>query len=428
MKNNIVQRCDFRMHDMIDGKFRVERVLGFSQTDQKFKVNDTSGKEYILKLLKLWDVESRLRQSMLHSAENEIKSCRIKSNYLTTITHSGRVNGNPYLLMEYCSSEELSHLMSNPRLNTIKVVKEILYGLRDLHKSGKVHGQLTPEDVLITEGDHAVITNYVTFGRRGAIDNSSRQMRTVDSTKAYRAPELYRIEKCSTILPTVDIFSFGVILYQLLTGELPFGPLNTDSDWVLYQTRARNNEWNSNLLLRDENSEMWLSILNACLQADASKRARNIDELLDKMPANCYPYKGARDSQVEAPIVIQNGLVLHVMQGDDCGKYYRLPEIAQSPRRIITIGRADNSVFNMIQLSELASTYISRRHCTLELDCERDIWYIRDGQGCKESKEIWTRSLNGTFVNSDMVSQEGLEIRPGDIISIGGVKLRVEAY
>ena len=56
MRNNTIQRCDFRMHDMIDGKFRVERVLSSTQTDQKFKVNDTVGKEYILKLLKLWDV------------------------------------------------------------------------------------------------------------------------------------------------------------------------------------------------------------------------------------------------------------------------------------------------------------------------------------------------------------------------------------
>ena len=74
MRNNTVQRCDFRMHDMIDGKFRVERVLSSTQTDQKFKVNDTSGKEYILKLLKLWEVEPRLRQNMLLSADNEISS------------------------------------------------------------------------------------------------------------------------------------------------------------------------------------------------------------------------------------------------------------------------------------------------------------------------------------------------------------------
>ena len=116
------------------------------------------------------------------------------------------------------------------------------------------------------------------------------------------------------------------------------------------------------------------------------------------------------------------------MQGDDFGKCYRLPEILQQPKRLITVGRVDNSVFNMIQLSELTTSYISRRHCTLEFDDENEKWYIRDGQWDKGSKKEWTCSLNGTFVNAESVSEEGREILPGDIISVGDIKLRVEAY
>ena len=54
--------------------------------------------------------------------------------------------------------------------------------------------------------------------------------------------------------------------------------------------------------------------------------------------------------------------------------------------------------------------------------------YIRDGQWDKETKEKWSRSLNGTYVNSEKVTEEGHKIVPGDIISIGDIKLRVEAY
>lgn len=431
MKNNIVQCCDFRMHDMIDGKFRVERVLSSSQTDQKFKVNDTSGKEYILKLLKLWEVEPRQRQSMSLSADSEIRSCQIKSNYLTNIVHTGVVNGNPYLLMEYCESVELSHYVRNPRLNLIKAVKEILYGLRDLHKSGKVHCQLTPENILIADNGHAMITNYVILGGRGNLltsKNKTLRSRFINKSLAYQAPELYRVERCSTILPSVDIFSFGVILFQLLTGELPFGRLATESDWIHYQSRAKDNDWNKNILLRNEQREMWMSILEICLSSDAYDRARNVDEILNKLPEDDNRYVGVTGSKVEAPQSISNGVMLHVMQGDEFDKYYRLPEIMQSPKRIITIGRADNSVFNMIQLLELTSAYVSRRHCTIELDDEKNTWYIRDGQWDKDTKEKWSRSLNGTFVNSERVTEEGHIMVPGDIISVGDVKLRVEAY
>ena len=71
---------------------------------------------------------------------------------------------------------------------------------------------------------------------------------------------------------------------------------------------------------------------------------------------------------------------------------------------------------------------VSRRHCTIELDDEKDLWYIRDGQWDKETKKNWSGSLNGTFVNADRVSEDGQKIVPGDVISIGDIKLRVEAY
>ena len=428
---NTVQRCDFRMHDMIDGKFRVERVLNSTRTDQKFKVNDMSGNEYILKLLKLWEVEPGLRQKMLLSADNEIRGCQIKSNYLTNIVHTSVVNGNPYLLMEYCKSVDLSHLIRNQRLDKVKIAKEILYGLRDLHKSGKVHCQLTPENILITDDNHVKITNYVILGGRAnflASKNKTHRSQFVDKSLAYQAPELYRIEQCSTVLPSVDIFSFGVILFQLLTGELPFGRLATESDWIHYQSRAKNNDWNKNALSRNEQRDMWMDILETCLSADVTRRAKDVDELISKLPDAECRYAGVAGSRAEVPQSIQHGVMLHVMQGDELDKYYRLPEIMQLPQRIITIGRADASVFNMIQLSEQASTYISRRHCTIEYDDENDIWYIRDGQWDKNNSNGWSCSLNGTFVNSEEVTQEGNKIVFGDIISIGDMKLRVEAY
>ena len=426
-----VQRCDFRMHDIIDGKFRVERVLNSTRTDQKFKVNDTSGNKYILKLLKLWEVDSKLRQKMLLSADNEIKGCQIKSNYLTNIVHTGVVNGNPYLLMEYLKSVDLSHIVRSQRLDIVRTAKEILYGLRDLHKSGKVHCQLTPENILITDDNHAKLTNYVILGGRANLlvgKNKTLRSQSIVKSLAYQAPELYRLGQCSTVLPSVDIFSFGVVLFQLLTGELPFGRLATESDWIHYQSRAKNNDWNKNTLLRNEQRNMWMGILDICLSSEVAGRAKDVDEIINRLPDDGCEYVGVAGSRAEVPQSIQHGVMLHVMQGDELDKYYRLPEIMQLPQRVITVGRTAASVFNMIQLSERSSSYISRHHCTIEFDDENEIWYIRDGQWDKDNNEGWACSLNGTFVNSEKVTKEGHKIVPGDIISIGDVKLRVEAY
>lgn len=202
----------------------------------------------------------------------------------------------------------------------------------------------------------------------------------------------------------------------------------TESDRIHYQSRAKSNDWNRNILIRDGQREMWMSILESCLFPDTTGRAKNIDEILNKFPEDDFPYVCMTDSKVEAPREILNGVMLHVMQGSEFDKYYRLPEIMQHPKRIITVGRADNSVFNMIPLLESATAYISRHHCTLEFDDEKDEWYVRDGQWDMEKEGRWSRSLNGTYVNSEKVTEEGYRIAPGDIISIGDIKLRVEAY
>lgn len=431
MENSTVQRCDFRIHDIIDGKYRVERVLASSLNDQKFKVIDSEGNEYILKLLKLWEVEPHLRQRMIACSDSEIKSCQIKSNYLTRIVKTGVVNGNPYLLTEYCKSDNLSHCLKDNKLNSIRIAKEILYGLSDLHKSGKVHCRLTPENILITGSGHVMLTNYVVLGeRRKSFFNQNRMLysRFVEKSLAYQAPELYRLEKCATVLPSMDIFSFGVVLFQLLVGELPYGRLATESDWIHYQSRVRNNDWNRNNLTRHEQRDMWMPVLEKCLSVDLKERAQSVEEILSLLPEDENHYISMPDNQIHVSTSVQNGIMLRVMQGDEFGKCYRLPEIIQLPKRIITVGRADHSVFNMIQLQERMTSYISRRHCTIEFDDETDMWYIRDGQWDKDSKNKWSHSLNGTYVNSEKISEEGHTIILGDIISIGDFKLRVEGY
>jgi len=241
---------------------------------------------------------------------------------------------------------------------------------------------------------------------------------------AYVAPERYGESRCATILPNVDIFAFGVLTYQMLTGKLPFGSL---SNFIEYQNRVFAGNWNKSILGHD--TQKWETFFDKLLSPIPSNRPKSVDEVLEILPIeHSVSYEkvdGTKDIDKSAP----NGILLRVMQGDEFGKIYRLGELSSSgSRRILTIGREDASTFNVIPIKETTSTYISRRHCTIELDDKTGKLYIRDGQWDKEAKDNWVNSLNGTFVNSGEVTMDGTEIVPGDIISVGDVKLRVEGY
>ena len=147
----------------------------------------------------------------------------------------------------------------------------------------------------------------------------------------------------------------------------------------------------------------------------------------------------------------EKGLLLRVMQGEELGKVYILDDLFTNKSSVLFIGRATPGVWNHIGIEENESAYISRQHCTIEKDESSGVWMIRDGQfrtqcpiglrfsdvfpckrrctaRCPSGHPLrgWKESLNGTFVNSHEVSTAGMIIKPGDIISIGEVKMRVE--
>lgn len=418
------KRVDFRLHDWIDGKYKVERVLGHSRHDSKFKVIDRQGNQYMLKLLNLWQMETVRQAKAGVRTESEILSCTIPSNYLTQIVGSGSAMGNPYLLTRFYPSADLSKARRTNDLT--RIIANVFYGLRDLHQNGKVHSNLTAENVLVTDDDRVLLTNYVVLGNRNqaVIDFNQSGGKRSDASLVYIAPERFNIERSATLLPTSDIYAVGVLTYFLLTGRYPFG---IASNMEAYLQHSATGQWNRALLGR-ENSK-WQDFLDHTLSPDPGMRPQSIDEALTLMPENPDSDYVRSEEQKEINMNPQNGLMLRLLQGEEFGKIYRLGELfSNGSKRILTLGRQDNSVFNQIQIKESGTTFISRRHSSIELDNETDKIYIRDGQWNKDAKENWINSLNGTFVNSSEATREGMEINPGDIVSVGDVKLRVEGY
>lgn len=428
-------RCDFKIGDGIDGRYIVDKPLGEGTFGIVFRVKDTSGNHYALKLLKLWKVESQERRKLLKRFDLEYETGQIPSNYLVHSRDKGMVNGNPYILMDYCPGGDLLQVMESSSIDLIKIAHEVLYGLRDLHQCGKVHRDLKPENVLLKQDGTAVLTDFGISGDQNKRMTERGIMGTpkqIFGTYGYMPPEQINPKRGdATVLPTTDIFSFGVMMYQLLTGKMPFGSLAHEKDLMPYVQNGKDGNWNRFLLQESCVGKLWSPLIEGCLIPDFKKRLQNIDAVLALLPdqsGHKETYHSVNSSITSPNMQIKKGVQFRIMQGEEYGKVYKLEEFLCDNRRIITIGRNDGDIRNVIAIKEEESCYISRKHCTLELDYGLGGWIIRDGQWERTATNGWRLSMNGTYVNSTEVTMNGMRIVPGDIVSIGDVKLRVEGY
>lgn len=139
----------------------------------------------------------------------------------------------PFLLMEYVDGVNLRQAMQNGALTAreaLAIVPKLCDALHYAHEHGVLHRDIKPENILIdTEGRVKVVD----FGLAKLRDEKALPFTLTESgaklgTLAYMAPE--QIEKPSDVDHRADIYSLGVVFYEMLTGELPLGRFPTPSE------------------------------------------------------------------------------------------------------------------------------------------------------------------------------------------------------
>lgn len=427
----VVDRCDFRPGDIVDNRYSVKKTLGEGSFGVVYLVEDGRGGKYALKLLRLWEVPAEIRQPLMDRFEMEFNTGQIDCDNLVRSLAFGIVGGNPYIVMEFCPGGDLEPLLGKPDGNTPRICQDILVGLNALHDRGKVHRDLKPENVLFKQNGKAALTDFGIAGdrtHRMTQRNIFGKPNQIFGTYAYMPPEqVTRARGGATVLPTTDIFSFGVLAFQLLTNQLPFGSLESHNDLAEYQKRGKDGIWNRGALQMVPNGQQWVRVIEGCLHPDFKQRLQSVREVLQLLPQSQGGYQQpVRMVQSYAPAPVQQtrGYQLRILQGEEHGKVYNLTQLASTGRRILTIGRQQG---NSIYVKSNFSDFMSRFHCTIEMAGNMSQWAIRDGQWRKEYRQ-WTNSSNGTYVNSTPVNENGYYLKPGDIITMGDVTMRFENY
>ncbi|MCP4752322.1 MAG: protein kinase, partial [Proteobacteria bacterium] len=147
-----------------------------------------------------------------------------------------------YLVMEYTDGPSLADYIKDERPELPKVIRlaeKIATGLAAAHKLGIVHRDIKPDNILVDESGDPKILDFglakpidpMQFGKKGdSTDTMSQELTKVGKimgTVSYMSPEQVRGEAVDT---RSDIFSFGILLYRMVTGDLPFaGPTQVET-------------------------------------------------------------------------------------------------------------------------------------------------------------------------------------------------------
>ncbi len=130
-----------------------------------------------------------------------------------------------YIVMEWCEGRSLRHILDEGRLSSdraIHIAEGVLNALAYIHANGVVHRDLKPENILVDDNDNIKL---IDFGIAG--DTSARRLTYANFTTALGTPDYISPEQVKGKRGDgrSDIYSMGVILYEMLTGKLPFhGP------------------------------------------------------------------------------------------------------------------------------------------------------------------------------------------------------------
>ena len=208
--------------DLLAGRYRVLELLGSGGMGTVYKALDTELEEVVaLKTLRRELVDA---PGALERFKREVKLARkVTHRSIARVFDVGEHEKEKFLTMEFVSGRSLGRVLADrgalPPAEVIALGGAICEGLAAAHAAGVVHRDLKPDNVLIEDGGRVVVTDFGVARAIAVTDARATSAGGIVGTPAYMAPE--QVEG-GEVDGRTDLYALGVVLFELLSGALPF--------------------------------------------------------------------------------------------------------------------------------------------------------------------------------------------------------------
>ena len=331
--------------------------------------------------------------------------------------------GWAYIVMEYVPGGSLKDLIKPNEpfswQQALIVIIPVSQALAFAHKQGIIHRDIKPANILMPQEDWPLLADFGLAKMQHSATPNLTMPGQVLGTMAYAAPE--QIQESMVIDARADIYSLGIVLYELLTNKLPFQG-QTSFDFLM----ARLTDPPIPLLKANPQvPDVFVPIIDKALAQHPDDRYQSMEEFSRALLEARYELSGSFTTQPPPPRARpkseEKTSIIGTNELKDLQEVkirLKIPgsnkEIATASRKELIIGRAHKETKPDIDLGPFGGSQagVSRQHSRLIR--RDDAWSVED-----------LGSTNGTFVNGVKVAPHELKaIKNGDLIRCGQIELQ----
>ncbi|MGW8144743.1 MAG: protein kinase domain-containing protein [Anaerolineales bacterium] len=202
----------------LNDRYRIESEIGLGGMGIVYRGYDTTLERQIaIKVLSRSELGTEGSGKLINEAQT---AAQLNHPNIVTVYDVGEEDGIPFIVMEYVEGRTLHDQIPESLEEALAILRQVCAGLEHAHGRGIIHRDLKPENVMITPDGTAKLMD---FGLARSVASRFTTDGTVAGTVFYLAPEQALGEE---IDPRSDLYSLGVMAYELTTGELPFVDLD----------------------------------------------------------------------------------------------------------------------------------------------------------------------------------------------------------